>query len=193
MAYTNVLNMLDLSGLPLESSAREALSPLVVAGGTCCYNPEPLSDFVDLFLIGEGEALNSEVTALYRVAKKEGIGKKAFLRKASEIAGVYVPSLYDVSYQEDGAVASITPHSGVPGTVMKRIMQNLDEAYFPEKAIVPSTEIVHDRVSLEIFRGCVRGCRFCQAGYVYRPVRSRSCDQLIGRGLKPSGAPAMKR
>ncbi|MGE4485619.1 MAG: TIGR03960 family B12-binding radical SAM protein [Oscillospiraceae bacterium] len=190
MAYTSVLNMLSLAGLPLFSKDRQGLTPLVIAGGTACFNPEPLSDFVDIFLIGEGEDVIGEVTELYRSAKRDRLSKESFLKKAAAIQGAYVPSMYNVSYNTDGTVNEIKPKSGAPATVTKRIVQNFDESYFPEKTIVPSTEIVHDRVVLELFRGCIRGCRFCQAGHVYRPVRSRKPDVLLKHGveaLKDSG------
>ena len=182
MAYTNVLNMLDLAGLPVRAEEREELTPLVVAGGTCAYNPEPLSAFVDFFVLGEGEEVTLEYIDLYKRARDEGWSKQDFLRAAADIPGIYVPSLYTVDYHPDGTVASITPLDGVPATVMKRVVQELDKAYFPVKTIIPSTEIVHDRVMLELFRGCIRGCRFCQAGYAYRPVRSRSPKLLAEYG-----------
>ena len=187
LAYTNVLNMLDLAGIPMRSEDRCDLSPLVIAGGTCAYNPEPMADFIDLFIIGEGEEVNGEVIEAYRAARKEGLGKDAFLKRASQLAGVYVPSLYDVSYNDDGTLAAVTPREGAPFPVVKRIVGDLDSAYFPAETIVPSTEIVHDRVVLELFRGCIRGCRFCQAGYTYRPVRSRTSDKLIDYGIRALG------
>lgn len=182
MAYTNVLNMLDLAGLPLRKEDRPGLSPLVIAGGTCCYNPEPMADFIDLFIIGEGEEVNTEVIELYRAARREGLSKDAFLRRAAGIEGVYVPSFYHVTYLETGEVAEIQPEEGAPFPVTKRIVRDFENAYFPVKSIVPSTEIVHDRVVLELFRGCIRGCRFCQAGYAYRPVRARSAKRLVELG-----------
>ena len=157
MAYTNVLNMLDLAGLPIRSAERKELTPLVVAGGTCCYNPEPLSPFVDLFVLGEGEEVTLEYIRLYQQAKQEGWSKEEFLLEAAKIPGIYVPTLYDVTYHEDGRVAAVTPKDGAPATVTKRIIQDMDKAYFPVKTIIPSTEIVHDRVMLELFRGCIRG------------------------------------
>ncbi len=184
MAYTNVLNMLDLSGIQQHASDREALSPLIIAGGTCAYNPEPMADFIDLFIIGEGEEVNAEVINAYRSAKNSGLTKAAFLEKAAQLKGVYVPSLYDVGYNHDGTVADIRAREGAPMPVLKRIAEDFDNAYYPAETIVPSTEIVHDRVVLELFRGCARACRFCQAGYTYRPVRARSKDKLIDYGIK---------
>ena len=182
MAYPAMLNMLDLGGLPLRAEERTALAPLVVAGGTAMYNAEPVADFIDLALIGEGEDQLPELIELYRKAKNEGWDKPRFLREAAQLGGVYVPSLYEVTYKEDGTIAAITAKDGAPETVYKRVVHDMDKAYYPAKTIVPSTEIVQDRVSLELFRGCIRGCRFCQAGYVYRPVRSRSKDMLVKYG-----------
>ena len=181
MAYTTVLNMLDLAGLPVRSKDRHGLTPIVIAGGTCCYNPEPLAAFIDLFIIGEGEQVNIEVAELYRQAKKDGLTKEAFLKKAAQIDGVYIPSFYNVEFNQDGTISGITPRDGAPEKVTKRIVEDFDTSFFPVNDIVPSTEIVHDRISLELFRGCIRGCRFCQAGYVYRPVRSRSVDRLVNQ------------
>ena len=183
MAYTNVLNMLDLAGLPLRSEERMELTPIVVAGGTCAFNPEPLAPFVDLFVLGEGEDVSVELIQLYRKAREEGWDKEEFLTAAARVPGVYVPSLYDVSYHDNGTVAAISPREGAPAVVTKRIVQDFDKSYFPVKTIVPSTEIVHDRVMLEVFRGCIRGCRFCQAGYAYRPVRSRDPKRLVEQGI----------
>ena len=182
MAYSNVLNMLDLAEVPLRSADRPDLTPLVVAGGTCCYNPEPLAPFIDFFSLGEGEEVTLEYIDLYQQAKEEGWSKEEFLREVAKIPGIYVPSLYDVTYHEDGTVAAITPKDGAPATVTKRIVQDMNKSYFPVKTIIPSTEIVHDRVMLELFRGCIRGCRFCQAGYAYRPVRSRDPKLLAEYG-----------
>ena len=179
MAFPAILNMLDLAGLPIRSADRPDLTPLVIAGGTAMYNSEPMADFIDLVSLGEGEEVTVEIIELYRKAKREGWDKHRFLCEASHLDGVYIPSLYDVDYREDGTVKSITPKGGAPAQVTKRIMRNMDEAYYPARTIVPSTEIVQDRTSLELFRGCIRGCRFCQAGYVYRPVRSRSKELLV--------------
>ncbi|MCC8123670.1 MAG: TIGR03960 family B12-binding radical SAM protein [Oscillospiraceae bacterium] len=183
MAYTNLLNMLDLAELPLRSSERCGLSPIVVAGGTCVYNPEPLAPFVDIFSLGEGEEVCTELIALYRTARDEDWSRADFLAAAAQVPGLYVPSLYDITYHEDGTIAAIAPRDGAPAQVVKRIVQDFEHAYFPVKTIVPSTEIIHDRVMLEVFRGCMRGCRFCQAGYAYRPVRARSPERLIADGI----------
>lgn len=182
MAYPAILNMLDLSGIPLRAEDRPDLAPLVMAGGTAMYNAEPIADFIDMALIGEGEDMVPEVIQLYRRAKSEGWDKRRFLREASHIQGIYVPSLYDVQYKEDGTIQSITAMEGAPEHVYKRVVHDMNKSYYPAKTIVPSTEIVHDRVTLEVFRGCIRGCRFCQAGYVYRPVRCRDKDQLVQYG-----------
>lgn len=178
LCYTNLLNMLDLAGLPLRSADRQSLSPIVVAGGPCCCNPEPIADFIDLFFLGEGEEVDLEVIDLYKQFKKKGGSKKDFLREAAKIEGVYVPSLYDFSYGGDGTITSVTPRDGAPAKIKKRIMKDMDKSYYPEKFVVPFIEIVHDRAVQEIFRGCIRGCRFCQAGFIYRPVREKSADTV---------------
>ncbi len=178
MSYTNLLNMLRLGNIPLRASQRKGLSHMVFAGGACMYNPEPLADFVDFFCIGEGEEMTPEILELYRKAKKENWEKEAFLREVAKIEGVYVPSFYTHHYNEDGTLREITVKEGAPATVTKRIVQNLDDALYPTDIIIPNTEIVHDRANLEVMRGCIRGCRFCQAGFTYRPVRPRSPQVL---------------
>ena len=183
MAYTTVLNMLDLAGLPVRSADRPELLPLVFAGGTSCCNPEPMADFLDLMLLGEGEELDNEVLELLRTAKREGWTKAAFLRAAAQIPGVWVPGLYRPDYDEAGRFTGLSPLPGAPETVTKRIVADFEHSPFPTEQIVPGTEIVHDRVNLELFRGCIRGCRFCQAGQVYRPVRARSAETLIAQGI----------
>ncbi|MBR5094201.1 MAG: TIGR03960 family B12-binding radical SAM protein [Oscillospiraceae bacterium] len=184
MAYTTVLDMLDMAGIPLRSADRPDLLPLIWAGGTAAVNAEPMAPFMDLFVIGEGEDLDNEVLALLRDAKLGGWSKHEFLMKAARIQGVYVPSLYDVSYNADGTVAAVTPRDGAPARIVKRIVQDLDAAPYPTHPIVPSTEVIHDRVSLELFRGCPRGCRFCQAGHVYRPLRAKKPETLIRQGIE---------
>ncbi|MDR1821672.1 MAG: TIGR03960 family B12-binding radical SAM protein, partial [Oscillospiraceae bacterium] len=182
MCYTTVLDMLHLAGLPLYSAQRSSLTPLVIGGGVCCYNPEPIADFFDLFIIGEGEQVNIEVYRLLELHRNASGDKNTFLREAAKIPGVYVPSLYEPAYNADGTAAAISAKDGAPPTVTKRIVQDLDSAYFPTASPVPSTEITHDRVSVELFRGCIHGCRFCQAGYAYRPLREKSAKTLIRQG-----------
>lgn len=177
MSYTNVLSMLDLAGLPLKSKDRKDLSPIIVAGGPCVCNAEPIAEFIDLFFLGEGEEVDLEVIDLYKECKKNGDSKDEFLKKAAKIEGVYVPSLYEVSYDGD-KISSITAKDGAPKTIKKRIIKDLDKAHYPENFVVPYIEIVHDRAVQEIYRGCIRGCRFCQAGFIYRPVREKSVDAI---------------
>ena len=182
MAYCTVLDMLDMAGLPVKSADRPELVPLVFAGGTSCCNPEPMADFFDLMVLGEGEEADIEVLRLFQRARDAGWTKSAFLREAAKIGGVYVPSLYEPVYNSDGTLAELRCLEGAPEVATKRIVTDLDAAYYPTKPVVPSTEIVHDRVNLELFRGCVRGCRFCQAGYVYRPIRARSAGKIVELG-----------
>ncbi len=178
MAYTNVLNMLDLAGLPLKSADRKDLSPLVVAGGPCACNPEPIADFIDLFFLGEGEEVDLELIDLYKEFKQKGGSKADFLKEAAKIEGVYVPSLYDIYYNADGTIKAVTPKENAPKTVKKRIIKDMDNVFYPDKFVVPFIEIVHDRAVQEVFRGCIRGCRFCQAGFIYRPVREKSAETV---------------
>lgn len=180
MCYTNVINMLELAQVPLLSSERSENDPFVCCGGPCTYNPEPLADFVDFFIIGEGEEVNSEVFDAYIEWKHSGGTREDFLKSIVKIEGIYVPSFYDVSYNEDETVRAYVPkYDFVPKTVKKRIIEDMDSVYYPDRFIVPYMDIVHDRIMLELFRGCIRGCRFCQAGIIYRPVRERSPERLL--------------
>lgn len=190
LSFTNILNMLSLGNVPVLATEREGLKNLVVAGGPCAYNPEPLCDFIDLFMIGDGEEIMLDLTNLYRQAKRENWTKHEFLCNAAQIQGMYVPSLYEVSYQDDGTIAGVTPIEGAPPLVQKRIVADLDSMYYPEYFVVPSTDIVFDRAMIELFRGCPRGCRFCQAGHTYRPLRTKSPETLVKQAeavLKNSG------
>lgn len=190
MAYSTVLDMMDMAGIPIHSADRKTLLPLVIAGGTAALNPEPIADFIDIFLLGEGEEMNNELLALLRTAKAEGWSKQDFLEKASRIGGVYVPSFYKPVYNDDCTINHFDVHPGAPEKVTKRIIADMNSVHFPLSPIVPSTEVVHDRVNLELFRGCVRGCRFCQAGHVYRPIRAKSPELLAEQGkalLKNTG------
>ena len=178
MSYTNLLNMLDLAGVPLRSEDRKDFSPIIVAGGPCVCNPEPIADFVDIFFLGEGEEVDLEVIDLYKKFKPLG-DKQGFLKEAAKIEGVYVPSLYDIKHNQDGTISSILPKTDdTPKVVKKRIIKDLDYSHYPSEFVTPYIDIVHDRVVQEIFRGCIRGCRFCQAGYIYRPVREKSVDTI---------------
>ena len=184
MCYSNILNMLRLSGVPLHAKDRKGLHNMVFAGGVCAFNPEPLAEFVDFFSLGEGEDITVEIVSLYDRAKAEGWTKEAFLLAVAKIPGVYVPSFYRHEYNADGTLQAIVPLADVPQVVTKRIVENLDEAYWPTNTIVPSTEIVHDRANLEVFRGCIRGCRFCQAGFSCRPVRKKSPEVLYRQAVE---------
>lgn len=178
LSFTNILNMLELGGIPVKSEDRKELKNIVCAGGPCACNPEPIADFIDLFFIGEGEEVDLEVMELYRECKKNNESKQEFLVKASQIKGVYVPSLYNVEYNEDNTIKSVTPTNNAPQKIEKRLIMNMDDCYYPDNFVVPMIEIVHDRAMEEIFRGCIRGCRFCQAGFLYRPVREKSPEVI---------------
>ena len=181
LSYTTVLNMLDLAGIPLFSAERgDKLGQIVVAGGPCVCNPEPLADFFDLFILGEGEEVNLELMDLYLEYKKKGGTRSEFLRAAAQIPGIYVPSFYHFSYNEDGTIKAVETSENAPAVVQKRIISDFDKVYYPDNFVVPFTEIVHDRVSVEVLRGCIRGCRFCQAGFIYRPFREKSTDTICG-------------
>lgn len=179
MCYTNILQILDLSQIPLYAKDRDESHPIVIGGGPCTYNPEPLADFFDMFYMGEGEVSYEALLNLYIENKKNGKNRKEFLLQASKIPGIYVPSLYEATYNEDGTIASFNPvKEEVPAVIQKQIVMELTDTYYPQKPIVSFIKITQDRVVLEIQRGCIRGCRFCQAGMVYRPVRERNVDKL---------------
>lgn len=178
LSYTNVLNMLDLAGMPLKSADRQALTPIICCGGPCACNPEPIADFVDLVFLGDGEESTLQVLDLLNACKKNGESKTDFLKKAKEIQGVYVPSFYEDSYNEDGTLKELKPLYGAPEKVKKAVVSDMDKCFYPDKFVVPFISIVHDRAVEEIFRGCIRGCRFCQAGFTYRPIREKSVETI---------------
>lgn len=180
MCYSNVLNMLELAGIPLRASERGEDDPFVNGGGPCAYNPEPLADIFDFFTMGEGEEVIGELMDAYKEWKKEGGTRQDYLKKIAKIEGIYVPSFYDVEYNSNGTIKSMAPNTPeAPQKVRKRIISDLDKVSYPDKFIVPFSDIVHDRSNIEVFRGCIRGCRFCQAGMIYRPVREKSADTLV--------------
>ena len=180
MSFSNILAMLKMGGIPLEGKDRGEEDPIVVAGGPCAFNPEPLADFIDAFMIGDGEDVMTELNRVILERKEKGLSREQCLKNLAKLEGVYVPSLYDVAYNEDGTIASVTPNCPeAPASVKKRVVVDLNNTYYPEEFPVPYTEVIFDRIMLEIMRGCTRGCRFCQAGILYRPVRERSMEKLI--------------
>lgn len=180
MTYTNIINMLNLGNIPIWSKDRTEDDPIIIAGGPCAYNPEPLADIVDIFYIGEGEVKYDEFFDLYKEIKKQGGTKEDFYIKLLKMDGIYIPKFYDVEYKENGEIKEFKPlHQDAPKKIKKVIVDNMDNVFYPDKQLVPLIDIVHDRVNLEVFRGCIRGCRFCQAGYVYRPVREKSADAIL--------------
>ena len=181
LSFSNVLNMLDLAGVPLYSKDRTELAPLVVAGGPCACNAEPIADFIDVFMLGDGEETTAQLIELVKKHKELGSTKLEFLREVAQYKGFYVPAFYDVEYNENGTVKSITAKETAPEKAQKAVVADMDKAPYPDKFIVPSIEIVHDRVTAEIFRGCIRGCRFCQAGFIYRPIREKSPETVDGQ------------
>ena len=182
MSYTNALNMLGLAHVPVWAKDRgNDLAPLVVAGGPCVCNPEPLADFFDLFILGEGEEVNLELMDLYNQHKKKGSTRQEFLKDAAQIKGIYVPSLYNVQYNDDNTIKSVTPIGNAPAVIKKRIIKDFDKVYYPESFVVPFSDIVHNRASVEVLRGCIRGCRFCQAGFLYRPFREKSTESIYNQ------------
>ena len=185
MSYSNILAMMEMGGVPLEGTERTENDPIVVAGGPCAFNPEPLAPFIDAFMIGDGEDVMTELNRVILQRKEEGWTREKCLRELAKLEGVYVPSLYDVTYESDGTIRAVTPNCPeAPAVVRKRVVINLNDTYYPEKIPVPYTEVIFDRIMLEIMRGCTRGCRFCQAGMLYRPVRERSLEKLTDLAMK---------
>lgn len=191
MTYTNIINMLNLGNIPIWSKDRTEDDPIIIAGGPCAYNPEPLADIIDIFYIGEGEVKYDEFFDLYKEIKKQGGTKEDFYIKLLKMDGIYIPKFYDVDYKENGEIKEFKLlHQDAPKKIKKVIVNNMDDVFYPDKQLVPLIDVVHDRVSLEVFRGCIRGCRFCQAGYVYRPVREKSADAILEKSktlLETSG------
>ena len=185
MCYTNILQILELGQIPMESKDRTWEHPIVIGGGPCAYNPEPLADFFDLFYMGEGETMYRSLIDLYKEHKAKNSTREEFLREAGKLPGIYAPSMYEVSYKEDGTIAEFKPkYEDVPVTVKKQIVMDLTDTCYPEKPVVPFIKATQDRVVLEIQRGCIRGCRFCQAGMIYRPVRERDVEMLKDKAYK---------
>ena len=179
MAYTNVLQILDLSDIPIYSKDRDESDPFVIGGGPCTYNPEPLADFFDLFYIGEGECVYYELMDVYKDCKNRGLSRSEFLIAAAKVPGIYVPSLYNVSYNDDGTINSFNPaFESIPSKIKRQVVSDLSNTFYPDAVVVPYVQATQDRAVLEVQRGCIRGCRFCQAGMVYRPLRTRSLDFL---------------
>ncbi len=178
LCYTNVLNMLDLAGIPLYSKDRDELTPVICCGGPCACNPEPIADFMDIVFLGDGEESTNEVLDLLKYCKQNGLSKKEFLLKAKDITGVYVPSFYEDSYNDDGTLKDLKATHNAPKSVKKSIVSDMNKCYYPKEFVVPFINIVHDRAVEEIFRGCIRGCRFCQAGFIYRPIREKSVETI---------------
>ena len=185
MCYTNILQILDLSQIPMKAAGRTWEHPIVIGGGPCTYNPEPLADFFDIFYIGEGETVYYELLDLYKKYRQEGKSRREFLKAAALIPGLYVPMFYDVTYHADGTIASFHPNvPGIPEKIEKQVVTDLSHTYYPQKPVVPFIKVTQDRVVLEIQRGCIRGCRFCQAGMVYRPNRERDLEFLKDCAIK---------